>query len=164
MAQDRLGSLMALMLGCAERHLSRPVGLATVVPGNAVVWDDCCNGQLWTRIISIAGASTSLKASGSPCLPLYQVRVGMGVIRCAFTVDEQGVPPSAAQMTADAFQTYQDLTDLVEAINCCIRPTEAIETLRIGDWSPLGPNGGCVGGELTLTFNHALCTPCEEAA
>ena len=166
MAVDYLGPMMSAWLMCVKDHLSKPVGRALVMPGNSVVWDDCCDGQLWVRIISIVGVSNLSNQATQPCNPLYQVRVGIGVLRCAHTVDDAGRIPTPAQMTADAFQTYQDRADMVEAIVCCISPLveedHRMGTLRIEDWLPLGVDGGCVGGEITVTVNSILCTPCEE--
>lgn len=161
MATDRLGPILAAMLSCAENHLSEPVGRVVIMPGNTVVYDDCCEGQLWARIISIVGASGLARPAMQPCLPLYQVRVGLGVVRCAHTVNDQGRPPTPAEMAADAFQTFRDRADLVEAIVCCIDDLAEVETLRIEDWLPSGADT-CVGGEITITFNHVLCTPCPE--
>ena len=120
MAVEVLGPFLAQWLVCVEESLTKPVGRALVMPGNSVVWDDCCQGQLWIRIVSIVGSSALSKPAMQPCAPVYRVRVGIGVIRCAHTVDDNGQIPTPAQMTADAFQTFQDRAAFMAAINCCI--------------------------------------------
>lgn len=166
MATEVLGPLLAGWLAAVEARLTAPVGRATIMPGNSIVEDDCCEGQLHIRIVSIVGASALSRPAMQPCLPLYQVRVGIGVTRCAHTVDDAGNAPTPAEMAADALQTYQDRADIVEAIVCDIWPEirdhAGLATLRIEDWLPTTVQGGCVGGEITLTFGHILCTPCEE--
>lgn len=167
MAQDVLGPLLVQMLNCAKSHLSDPVGRVVVMPGNSVVYDDCCAGQLWIRIISIVGASALSQPAMQPCAPLYQIRCGLGVVRCAHTVNDQGKPPTPAEMAADAFQTYRDRADLTETIACCYgaildtRGDSSPKSLRIEDWLPTAADV-CVGGEITFTFNHILCAPCDD--
>lgn len=166
MADEVLGPLLAKWLTAAEKRLEKKPGRATVMPGNNVVWDDCCDGTLWIRIISIVGSSAMSRPATQPCYPLYQVRLGLGVIRCAHTVDDNGVAPTPGEMASDAFQTFRDRRDLVQTIVCDIAPDVEsrgdMQALRIEDWLPQGPQGGCVGGEITLTFSHILCTDCPE--
>lgn len=159
---DRLTPIMQALLDCVNGNLTYPVNIKTIAPGASVAWDDCCNGELWVRVMSLAAAGNP---SMQPCSSHYLVQVGVGVIRCAAVVNDQGVSPSGAQMSADAAQTFKDFADIMQAINCCFAPlTESlgVGTLRIGNWSPLGPQGGCVGGEVTMSFNYDACQPCEE--
>lgn len=164
MAQNRLAPIVAQVLALAETHLTVPVGRATVMPGNTVVQDDCCDGQLWVRVVSIVGVSGLSQPASQPCTRLYQVRLGIGVDRCAHTVNDQGIPPTPGEMTADAFQTYQDQADLVEAWVCSIFPylmnLNSAGAAKMEDWLPRPVDGGCVGGELDITFNWVMCTPC----
>jgi hypothetical protein len=162
MAQDWLGPLLSSMLECAETHLTVPVGRSTIMPGASVVWDDCCEGQLWVQLKGITATVLSTTASGEPCVQFYQHQIGIGVIRCAYVVDDSGVIPTPAEMASDAFKTFRDRADLIEAVVCCITDMEQVDSLRISSWTPLGPRGGCVGGELALSFNQVLCTPCPE--
>ena len=149
------------MLDAVETHLTQPITRSVVMPGNTIVEDTPC-GQLHVRLISIVGSSGLSKPSMQPCLPLYQVRIGVGVARCAHVVDDGGNPPTPGEMAYDAFQTFQDRADIVEALVCTISQFEEVNTLRIEDWLPSGPQGGVVSGEQTFTFNHVLCTPCPE--
>jgi hypothetical protein len=42
-----------------------------------------------------------------------------------------------------------DMMAVAEAINCCLAPQVAkLQMLR---WDPLGPEGGCTGGEWSFT-------------
>lgn len=161
-AVNTLAPVLASLLCCVEENLSEPVGRALVMPGNTVVWDDCCDGQLWVRIVSLVGSSAMSTPAKQPCVPLYQCRVGIGVVRCAHTVDDHGMAPTPAEMTADSFATYQDSLDVIQAVNCCFAEQEIVQTLRIEQWLPVGPQGGCVGGEVSITFNVNLCQPCPE--
>lgn len=168
MAHEPIGPLLAQWVEATRGHLTNRVNRTLVMPGASVVEDDCCEGggQLHIRVISIVGVGALSNPNSQPCNPLYQVRVGLGTRRCAHTVDDNGVPPSPAEMTADALLLLQDRADLMEAIVCSIAPTfhdrNDIATLRIEDWLPSNILGGCMGTEITFTFNQVLCAPCPE--
>jgi hypothetical protein len=166
-ATDPLSPLLPNWIECISDHLTTPVERVTMMPGSDIVWDVCdCGGQLWIRVVSIVGAAALSEPAGQPCAGMYQIRCGIGIVRCAHTVDDEGNPPTPAEMTADALQTFQDRADIIQGILCCIAPCidedYSMGTLRIEDWLPVGPQGGCVGGEVTITFNQVLCAPCPE--
>lgn len=166
MADERLGPIISAMLECARVSLTNPVNRVLVMPGSTVVDDDCCEGggQLFIRVVSIVGASGLAQPDSQPCTPLYKIRCAIGTRRCAHTVSDAGVPPSAAEMTADAFSVLQDRADIMEAFSCCIAPMFPdrydIGALRIEDWLPSPVLGGCIGCEITFTFSQVLCNPC----
>lgn len=164
MAVDVLGPLLPKWVSKIATHLTLPAGRVVVQPGNSVVWDDCCDGLLYIRVVSIEGSTSLSDPQTQPCDPVYRIRVGIGLVRCIHTVSDEGVPPTPGEMTADALQGLQDRADLTEGILCEIAP-EIAEwmdggALRIEQWLPTTAQGGCVGGEVTITFKQALCTPC----
>lgn len=156
---DVIGPHLAALLECVRKNLSCTVGRVVVMPGNMIVEDDCCEGQLHVRLVSVVGSSAMTNPRIQPCAPLYQCRVGIGVTRCAHVVSDAGIAPTPAEMTADAFQTYQDMIDIVQAVNCCFAAYESVGALRIEEWLPT-PVSTCVGGEVTITFSLNLCQPC----
>jgi len=165
-AYEPIGPLVAAILDCVVRSLSVQVGRAPVMPGNSIVHDDCCDGQAHVRVISVVGSSALSVPSLQPCLPLYQVRLGIGTVRCAHVLDDDGNAPTPAEMTADAFQQYQDRADIVRALVCCVPNIEVfkpyVKTMRIEDWLPDTISGGCIGNEITMTFSMNLCSDCTE--
>lgn len=128
-----LGTLLTSSLSAALSAISPKPGRSFVQPGGQGAWDDCCDGQLWIRIISIQPASTSIPG----CPPEWDVLLGLGIIRCVSTVDDRGIAPPAASLTSEAAQMVSDL--------------EALESVvaehKNQRWIPLGPQGGCAGGE-----------------
>jgi hypothetical protein len=120
-----------------------------------VAWDGCECGQVWVRLISIApatGRRTSSFTSVLPCgVELWTVEVGIGVLRCAATLDDSGRAPSAAALTADTLQMTQDQANLSAAIQCEMSHIWQVDRLSPVSWLPLGPDGGCVGGEWRVT-------------
>jgi hypothetical protein len=142
-------------LACASTALAaNPPGRAFVAPGQEVAWDDCCDGQLHVRLISLGpdNALQTRKASGQPCGPEFWIAtIGLGIVRCAHTVDDEGNAPTPGQISSDANDMTGDLTALLDAITCCIRPTS------ITGWTPVGPLGGCHGGEWVYTVRIPAC-------
>lgn len=163
---DLLGPVMEGLLACADEALTvcgRPAGRVSLQPGNSVAWDDCCEGggQLWVRLVS----DVAQPVGAQPCdLTGNQIRLGLGVVRCAYTVDDEGNPPTPGQMTEDTLKTTMDRTVLLNAIRCCDAlkggPHVNAKSVRIETGLPLGVQGGCVGFEWTLAFNLGYCGTC----
>ena len=129
-----------------------------VVPGLSVPWDECCpcsnyrEGQAWVRISQVQ-ATDAFPGGAGPhrCAPKqYAVDLAVGVLRCAHTIDDAGNAPSASTITDDAGKVSRDRAILRDAIIGPyfgdLEPGDAV----LRTWSPLGPSGGCVGGEWTL--------------
>jgi hypothetical protein len=155
MADDLIHPVLLGMLGCAATALHPPPGRALVSPG-PVAWDDCCDGQVWVRLVSLA----PIPAATQPCgVTMWQANIAVGVLRCASVLDDQGVAPPAARITAEAGMVSQDATNLAHAIQCCMCPLA--ERINISNWVSLGPEGGCVGGEWMLTALIPNCR-CED--
>lgn len=156
-ATDLTGPLLLRLLQCAEESLTVPVGRSHLAPGASVAWDDCCLGQLWVRLVSKVPTGSS-RDPGQRCgVVLWRSTVAVGVMRCAHVVDDQGNPPSPDDLTQDALAVTRDMTDLEQAILCCMRDVPGALGLTVLAWNPLGPSGGCVGGEWTLTVTEHLC-------
>lgn len=161
MMNDGFGDLLSDMLDCArnqlgERGLANLPGRSFVTAGD-VAWDDCCDGQLWVRLIHQipAGTTTQSRPVRTNCgVSLWKTTIGVGIVRCAATVDDQGQAPAAGELTADAMGVCQDMLDLDVAIRCCMADLAPLTMVR---WDALGPQGGCVGGEWTVTVVRDLC-------
>jgi hypothetical protein len=147
-----IGPKLAELLSCAEAALDPPVGRVYLAPGSQVAWDDCCNGQLWVRLISLESLIPAKLGATSvdPCGLVWTATVGIGVLRCSASMDERGQLASAATFTSEAVQMLADEAALCQAIYCCdVLPMNKFDVHR---WDPLGPEGGCVGGEWTMTM------------
>jgi len=158
MATDLLGPLMAAVLAEALAALTEPVGRVSLYPGADVAWDDCCEGQLWVRVAETTPTGSGPQAgTRQPCgVHLWQVLLGIGVMRCAAVVKDDGTPPTPAELTADTLAMTQDRADIEEAIKCGVAPlTEQMHFVR---WDPLGPQGGCVGGEWLFFVKMGTCS------
>lgn len=160
---DLFAEVMQTLLGCANQALidcGRPVGRAFLAPGSQVAWDDCCDGQLWVRMINVFPSGRPFPAVDSvqPCgIAVLAVQLAVGVVRCAAVVDDNGNAPTPEELTADTLAQSADASILLSAIQCCDLPTTTDKLIRVGTWTPSGPQGGCVGGEWTLTLGVGNC-------
>lgn len=158
MAQDLIRPVAQSYLDDAQRFLTKRVGRVVMSPGNLPAWDDCCEGQLYVRVVSVAPVVQSPRPAGSVfCGVLaFQVTLALGVIRCAATMNDQGIPPSAVQVSNDGWQMTQDLADLEQAMLC------NDNTHTVIGWQPQGVEGGCHGGEWQFNVRVNTCADCGE--
>lgn len=112
-----------------------------LVPGNEVVWDDCCDGQLAMKVISIV-------PKGDPkCITGWDATLGLSLIACVATVNDRGQAPSAAQINADGLRQLTMMEELRDALQEIPETVKPVLRLTLLSWLPQGPQGGCAGGE-----------------
>jgi hypothetical protein len=164
---DTLSAEMWALLNCANGALIEagvPVGTAFLNPGLVVPDDDCCEGQLSVRVIQRFPSRTfpSIDTTASNCNPLFwSVELGVSVMRCAHTVDDDNSFPTGPEMTADALAINRDAALLETAIRCCWVP-RGTEKKMIQQWTPRDTTGGCMGGEWTVFYAQVSCGCPEE--
>lgn len=146
-----LGDMLEALATAASGALATPVGRVLVAPGLEVAWDECCDGQLWARVVEARESDAVLAparlADGSACGPgAWLVTFGVGVLRCTPSVDDRGRAPTADALTANALLLLEDQADVCLAIKC----SGVVASPRGMAWAPLGPEGGCAGGEWTF--------------
>lgn len=170
MRMPDVGGVLAALRDCAAAALDPVPGRVSLYSGAQEAWDDCCSGQLWVRLISaVPGSTQTAGARGYsqaslPCGALsWSVTAGIGVLRCAATVDDNGVAPAPVELNAETLQMTADVAALSRAIECCGAGIQGIEKLTSVSWTPKGPSGGCVGGEWTVTFLVLACN-CDVSA
>lgn len=150
MRHDETGGWLLLteMVTRVYEALTVKPGRTIVAPGQSVAWDDCCEGQLWSRVVSASplyqGTGNSVK-----CPIGYDLTLGVGIIRCVSTVDDRGRAPKAAKITDDGQRGLRDMSQIAGVLQDFTAPD--ILTSRLGIWTPAGPDGGCAGGEWTFT-------------
>jgi hypothetical protein len=154
----------------------RPTGRVERTPGILPAWDDCCEGQLYLRLIEVyptAGkgapfpqfdAAQQGAAGGTCSLHALGFRIGLGVIRCAATVDDDGNAPAPVAVTADADVMLDDMATLLDVLVCTVAKMPGVMALKMDRWQPKGVEGGCHGGEwgAVLALDPCLCQPLPE--
>ncbi|MFN2347639.1 MAG: hypothetical protein ABR616_18250 [Dermatophilaceae bacterium] len=171
---DRLIAVETAILAAVEERLDAAdarVCRAFLAPGSSATWDTCCEcrtgreGQAWVAVSNVYPVDPfpSEDAGAQRCSPHeYAADIVVGILRCAHTVDDQGTAPTAAQVTADAVKVARDRALVRDALLCgYLSPDDDPGTFRLGRWTPLGPQGACVGGEWRATVALPSC-PCVE--
>lgn len=156
---DILHPIMGGLLEAVDRRLTadeRPVARLHLSPGLTPAWDDCCAGQAYVRVAGMAGQTTPAAVA---CPAAMVTRLVVGVIRCAHTLDDNGDPPTPEQLTEDTRNTTRDAALVLQALTCDLPNLSNVDRVALGEWTPVGPLGGCVGGEWVVTIQHGLC-PC----
>lgn len=149
---------MSDLLAAVDVELRHEVGSQFLAPGEQVAWDNCCDdgngggGQLWVRCISVFPGWPKQDSDQKCNVRLATAVLGVGIVRCAHTLDDQGNAPSGDDMTADATRIMEDMEDVFSGV------VENFEwTANIGQWMPVGPDGGCAGGEWSVSVRLQPC-------
>ena len=167
---DPLAPIVEELLACLVVRLDdldAPVCRAFWHPGANAPWDACgdaddgAEGQAWVAVGRVYPSDNfpAETVDAHRCFPRgFAADVTVGILRCAATVDDHGSAPSAAQVTADAVKVSRDRAIALDAIVCCLIGDDADPgEYRMGGWTPLGPDGGCVGGTWTVTVAVPAC-------
>lgn len=122
-----------------------------VTPLLGTLTDECCTGLAWARVAGVT-ANSRFETGGDCFNHTRTAQIELGVVRCAPSATTQGVP-TADQWTAVALQIDSDY-EAMEAALCCAYP--ALDTLGdaapvVGEYTPLGVDGNCIGGTMTIT-------------
>jgi hypothetical protein len=132
-----------------------------VQPGLEVAWDSCKDpdcGMGWVRIVEITplvAPRQRVLANGARCgVTGWDVKLGVGVIRCIATLDAKGRPPSATRISDDGGQFARDMAVLIQVLTCDDNTKAFVNAL------PLGPEGGCAGSEVIISVEIA-CVDCS---
>lgn len=131
------------LLAAATYAITDPPSRSFVGTGPAMAWD--CE-QLTVR----TGESTPLyQPTNSTCMYGMDVDLHVQVIRCIPTVDDNGQPPSEAQLEEAGHMINQDARELFDGLQDWTPPLPGGH-VRLVNWFPLGPEGGYAGGEWTV--------------
>ena len=143
-------TLTALLVDAeaAINECSLPVAQIGIVPGSTVAWDNPCDGQIWARVIDV----TPVMQSRSCDIDYIGVTAALGIVRCWSGTDDDGIPPTSAEMDADAERMLKDADALLTAL--------VGKGYTVSRGVPLGPSGYSGGWEWTFTFKKTPCVGC----
>ena len=138
--------------GCGE-----PVEHVGIVHGTPV-WDECCEGFLYIRILQTTPTNEFPNAFAAPtnCDLQLVMQAEMGILRCAPVMDDNGNAPSASAQTAFVKTVVRDKSILYNVI-LDHQPDWANYPPVITTWSPLEIEGGCGGGAWQFYLDVVLC-------
>jgi hypothetical protein len=148
-----IGAALCAELEVAESEsgITKPC-LCTVLPGANVAYDYCEEGGMaWSRLFAITPVEV---VNGNQCVIEYDVTVEVGVLRCAPGLGPDGELPTEPEQLAASMQQMFDMGVMHKALTCT--PVAAYYSLaQMGPYTPIGPDGGCVGGTWTRTWRMA---------
>lgn len=125
-----------------------------VTPLLSTVQDECCQGLAWVRFAGAELAQTINPVTGQKCFGQgRQYALEMGVVRCAPTPGAGSIP-TEAQWSSLFFQLDSDY-DAMEAALCCLKEfvyEQADNVPLMAEYVPLGQDGNCIGGIMTITL------------
>ena len=164
-ALDALVTEVPGLAGCPCRTGVVPgVPAADACDGGCNVPDGEYPGQLTVNVIRTYPAElprfTNVQAvilDGSNCgtAALMVVDLSITLWRCVPGPTDDGCPPSMAELGASAIQLHADMLAINQAVTCCFanRGTTRRKGRRysLGQSTVLGPQGGCVGVQTTVT-------------
>lgn len=120
------------------------------------MWPDSgCESMAWVNVLrrwtsqSFPGQVPPEKCGGFKVLHLQA-----GVARCATMVDDHGNIPTAEAEEAQALTLLDDADRLHLALCVAARRAEQrgiIDAYTLNEWEPVGPEGGVVAGQQTIT-------------
>lgn len=154
MAEDLIKPFLDEFMAKGKAALTTKVGRTAKYPGASVAWDDCCDGQLYVRVVQMdpVKQAGTRPVSGLGCGVIgWTATLAIGVLRCAATVDDRGRAPGTMQLNKETDLMTRDMSELMNMLLC------NEWTWDIGSWFPLGPEGACVGGEWTFTVRTGTC-------
>lgn len=162
---------IAAALGeCVRAELA---GTPAGVPGRVCVpvageiaWDACDCGQLAVTTPTLYPSKTfplpaTEDSDQDVCgTPYLAASYTVSILRCAAGMDDEGRPPTCDQLAADALVWHQDAAAVRRGLGCCLQDLEAQD--RIAGWTlgattAVGPQGGCVGSEITVAVALPDC-------
>jgi hypothetical protein len=160
-------------------QVSAPVGCCCLWPGQEVAWDDCTPGQAWVRVVQVYPLSNRFPIPDDglgvgPCGSSggWAVVLELGAIRCMPQPQSNGTLPRCQEYSDTARLVLADAHAMRRAVQCCdwrstCTPNADLEEgLLFGAWQPVGPQGGCTGGVMSVTVQAygCICPPGEPVA
>lgn len=126
-----------------------------VVPG-AIAWDECDCGLLAVSVAQVYPSETFpdplTRKVGSVCDAPWEVaELVVQVVRCAPNPDDNGNPPTVAELDASAQEVLRDAYEMLRAVSitlCEMNRDRDIADFMLRPLTAQGPSGGCVGNEL----------------
>lgn len=143
----------------AERGLADELCFSGIVPGVEYALDHCqgeCEGALWVRVAALF-PSTAFPQQDATVPPNGALNVAqqyeVGLVR-GFALPDNAEPLDELASLAIARRQLADASALAAAI-CGYFSSEQIRFL-LGQYTPIGPIGGCVGGSWIVTAERAF--------
>jgi hypothetical protein len=152
-----LATKVATLVECLCRMLAEqgagPTCFCGVVPGEQVAWDYCgeCTsgacGMGYVRLGRVFPTTAFPNEQGyGKCNTYLAAQITVGALRCAPVASDTGELPNEQDMAEAWLAVVADMGAMHQAVRCC-----GFRDYYLEGYTPLGPTGGCVGGEWMVT-------------
>lgn len=152
MLQDCLCSAIT-EAAAQEGSMVQQVCMCSIVAGDSTPALDYCGpdscsgdrcGMAWVRLASVIAGEGQAGIPG--CAQPLQAQIEVGIARCAVTMVDDGMNlPTTEDYLRESLILLDDLKVMRQAVGCC----DGVRT-QILEYSPFGPQGGCVGGAFMI--------------
>lgn len=150
------------LLDCVAAQLAAtaagPPDRRCVYPGGEVAWDDCECGLLAVNHTNLYPSRTFPEPTREPpfrCDPPWWVAtLVVTLVRCVGT-GEADRAPSCEELDAATLTQDVDVEAMQRGVACCFSTRQP--PWLIGDHLPVGPDGACVGSQLTVLAAFGNC-------
>jgi len=137
-----------------------PTCICSPMPGEAVAADyvNSNEGMAWVRVNSVYPSAVfpAQDQSASGCLMPMAVQLEVGVLYCApVTEGRSNNPPGLSQLFDSTRLQMAAMAAMLRAIECCLGATSS-KFVSLGPYTPLGPDGGVVGGSWSVTVAEGV--------
>lgn len=154
------------------RSLAGAVCLCCLRPGGHLVPMDACyctcpDGNAGQASVQVTSIYPSLKFprqgvdrwdDACDTTVTWVAELTMTVYRCVSVLEEDGTPPTCAELDFDARKIQSDAAAMMRAFACCDWNQD--QQVVPGSWVPVPPKGGCAGGFMTVLVDLGpLCCP-----
>jgi hypothetical protein len=160
----RIWPLTTKLASCLCAELAKSGGpepcFCGILPGDSVAYDYCSPcagdqcGMAWVRLAAVvpmpSNTAGGLTLPGR-CAPALVGVFEVGVLRCAPTLGEDGELPSMADQLDAAELQASDMGAAGRAAACCFTDGRIV---TVGEWTPIGPLGGCLGGSWSVSVGE----------
>lgn len=154
----RLSKIIAALTDCLCETIAKDGGGAACwcgfYPGQTPSWDYCgeCSsrkcGMAYVVLDSMYPSDSLPNPSLTPqhCGSPLAVTFRVGVLRCVPQMEEDGSLPNEEELLEAGLAIVADAAAIWSVVSCCLD-----EDVFVGQYTSLGPEGGCAGGEWTVT-------------
>lgn len=168
LAAPLAGALLAALLDAYDDPRAGVEGpcVAGLLSGAMLIADHCCagyteagtacEGQLSVRVVNVFPTETfpAPRAGAVPvCGTSWAVELELAVLRCALGVDSDSVPARVPTMAEEMVVAERALADRALLTATALGfAADRDAAVALGHYVPMGPDGGCVGGAINVTF------------
>lgn len=148
---QRVESILIELADCLcqeikKREMPTPC-FCGVLPGESASFmycNLCEGGQAWVRLIGVGTPNADIDIPMNRCIGVMAVQIEMGMVFGWLPVDADGDPKDMSDNLAAVERQTAEMDVMYHVLTCCNLTMD--ETMSNLGYSPVGPNGTCLGG------------------